>query len=67
MLAYFGLSHNKFSICIFFSFREAVHLSAPILVVTFFFVIMFVFNEKRLIIEFRHKESFDYIRDNDKF
>jgi len=28
---------------------------------------MFGFYDKRLIIEFRHKESFDYIRDNDKF
>jgi hypothetical protein len=44
-----------------------VHLSTPILLVAFFFVIMFVFYEKHLIIEFRHKESFDYIRDNDKF
>lgn len=42
-----------------------MHLSTPILLVIFFFAI--VFYEKRLIIEFRHKESCDFIRDNDKF
>jgi hypothetical protein len=37
------------------------------MLVTFFFAIIFVFHERHFIIEYSQKESFDYIRHNNKF